>query len=106
MADRITSVHSTSCSRTRAPTLQFGRTFKLLRPRRRDHELVITSRSAPRIKAHPQAHNIDTFPCNSALYQAIAAFLPNGTRRIPFLAPLWTPNALSLPSSVVRAEIA
>src|SRR5437588_11179374 len=97
MPDRIRSVHSTSCSRTRAPTLQFGRTFKLLRPRRRDHELVITSRSAPRIKAHPQAHNIDTFPCNSALYQSIADFLPNGNRIIPFLASLWTTTAFTLP---------
>src|SRR6478752_9378233 len=46
MADRIRPVHSSSRSRTRAPTLQFGRSFNLLLPEGLDHEFVMKP-SAP-----------------------------------------------------------
>jgi hypothetical protein len=41
MADRIRPVHSSSRPRTRALTMQFGRSFSLLRRRQHDHEFVI-----------------------------------------------------------------
>src|SRR5450631_4611221 len=55
MADRIRSVHSSSRSRTRAPTLQFGRSFNLLRLKAFNHEVVIGNSEV----RHWQAHNID-----------------------------------------------
>jgi hypothetical protein len=41
MADRIRPVHSSSRPRTRALTMQFGRSFNLLRRHPHDHEFVI-----------------------------------------------------------------
>src|SRR3981189_353153 len=66
MADRIRPVHSSSRSRTRAPTIEFDRTFNLLRPEGDIHEIVIipcqavgNRRVCWRHEFYPQAHNID-----------------------------------------------
>ena len=70
MADRIRPVHSSSRSRTRAPTLQFGRSFNLLRrqPRSRSRDHVFrascdrrTDLESRRPSPRPQALNIDRF---------------------------------------------
>jgi hypothetical protein len=48
MADRIKPVHSSSRSRTHAPTGQFGRSFNLLRLKANYHEVVIPRFQAAR----------------------------------------------------------
>ena len=84
MADRIRPVHSSSRSRTRAPTLQFGRSFNLLRQDALDHEVVIDS-SEPRLSARP-APGIGTARSSPAgSYHRSPRLAPAGlpTRGIP-----------------------
>src|SRR3984893_16296774 len=99
MADRIRSVHSSSRSRTRAPTLQFGRAFSLLRLKVLNHEVVIRIFQV----RHRQAHNIDRSHRHSPHpfqedYRSPPALLsPALVRRFPFSAPLPTCRQLSYP---------
>jgi hypothetical protein len=114
MADRIRSVHSSSRSRTRAPTLQFGQSFNLLRSF--DHEIVICSSRS----GHAQAHNIDRSGWHSPIssedfdrivakcgFRNVAALLsPALARKFHFFAPLWTCPEVSFAfSGLVSGEI-
>jgi hypothetical protein len=92
MADRIRPVHSSSRPRTRALTLQFGRSFSLLHWYLRDHEFVIYAKPVHPMRPPKPARLITPIgPPRTGLRgtaDQFAPVLPGLARRFPLFAPL------------------